>query len=75
MLGTMKSKHIERCLELIEEIRLLLYNKTTQGKALEEINNRLDYLKEVFKMQKEQNNKRVNMIDLNKKLKTIKDLE
>jgi hypothetical protein len=73
----MKNKQIERCIELIEELRLMVADKNSPtGNRLEKIYQRLDFLEEVFKIQKEWNDgkgKTIALIDKLKKEKIFKE--
>jgi hypothetical protein len=69
----MKNKQIERCIALIEDIRFMVSDKNSYtGKKLEKIYQRLDFLEEVFKIQKEWNDWKGKTIALVGKLKKEK---
>ena len=65
--GNMKNYHIKRCIELIEEMKLLIY-KENRPLVQKDIESRLNYLKEVFLIQKGQNDSRINLIRLSKSM-------
>ena len=65
--GNMKNYHIRKCIELIEEIKILIYNENRPS-VQRDIESRLNYLKEVFLIQKGQNDSRNNMIRLSRSM-------
>jgi len=65
--GNMKNYHITKCVEFIEEIKIFIYKNQT-SLVRKDIEDRLNYLKEVFLIQKSQNDSRNKMIWLSKSI-------